>query len=227
MEFQRAIAVEGYDWVAYFLVKYYPDRFENAFKGLSLLEKLCRESEVFDTRPSDGRGDCVCHGIAHPERDNKFADLVYGCGVPRTEYIGLLPEDFFLAGHLTLGHCAGRGSLFRIHSLSRWRVTMTSDHTLMDAEQKPVATLHRGEIDRDFPGYDITGELAGHFISAWCLHHKYEGRRETTRREPGIVFKTDGKAVVAEASGEVNRITVFTELTRRAEDSLPLIQDPG
>ncbi len=227
MELRGISAADGYEWVSHFSVKYYPDCTEDAFHGLSVLEKLCRESEVIDTRPSDGRGDCVCHGITHLGHDGKFADLASGCGVPRTECIASIPEDFFLAGRLTLAYHAGKGSLVSMETLSRWLVTLTSDHTLMDGDGKPLATLHRGETDRDFPGYKITDELYRHFSKAWSLHHRYKGCRETTRRQPGVAFKTDGKAITAEISGEVERVIVQKELTCREGDSLPLIQDHG
>ena len=48
-ELLGAQAVEGYDWLAEFTVKYYPIDTEIAYKGLSILEKACRAGNMFNT----------------------------------------------------------------------------------------------------------------------------------------------------------------------------------
>ena len=62
LELRGAHEIEGYDWLAEFLIKYYPSESEEAFNKLSILEKICRQGEVFSGHPAEGPTGCSCHG---------------------------------------------------------------------------------------------------------------------------------------------------------------------
>lgn len=93
----------GWEWRALFRIKYYPRPEESVFQGLSVLEQICRMSDLFLTRPAQwagGETGCVCHGGVHHHHGPRFADLQDGTGVPAASRAAEIPEDFFLAGEM-------------------------------------------------------------------------------------------------------------------------------
>jgi hypothetical protein len=211
LELKNAVPLPEYDWTANFLVKYYPSITEKAFQGLSILEKLVRTSDVFDTRPSEGNESCPCHGSSH-HHGEQFGDLADGCGVPDIRYHESIPPDFFFAGHLILAHLADRGSLVTTKSQSTWRVEMTQDHTIRDEDGNLLAHLKQDSIDRDFPGREITEFLHGRFTDGWKRFHNALEEKNSRWEQDGIVFKSDGRNLFPEASGQIRKIVLRSEL---------------
>ncbi len=220
LELKGAAPLECYDWGAVFLIKYYPAKTEQAFQGLSALERLIRESDIFDTRPADRTGGCPCHGHAHDDNSERFKDLVDGCGVPHMRHREDIPQDFFFAGHLSLAHQMDVGTIITAKSQTSWRVEMSED-CAVPGDRGPSSTLLRkGSVDRDFPGQDITEFLYRRFTKAWKRFYDAPIERESRWVGDGVLFRSDGRTLTAKASGDIRRIILQTTLTFRPGLSL-------
>jgi len=211
LELKNVVPLPDYDWAANFLVKYYPSTNERAFQGLSILEKLLRTSDVFDTRPSEGNESCPCHGSSH-HHGERFADLADGCGVPAIQYHESIPPDFFFAGHLALAYLADRGSLVTTKSQSTWRVEMTQDQTIRDENGNLVAHIKQDSVDRDFPGQEITDFLHWRFTNGWKRFHNALEERNSRWEQDGIIFKSDGRNLFSSGSDQIRKIVLRSEL---------------
>ncbi len=224
LELSGAQEVSGYDWVAEFLVKYYPAEEEDFFQGLSFLEKICRQSEIFKTRPARGGG-CPCHG--GPERldGEPFADLQDGTGVPSAQYADCVSPEFFYAGHLLLAHRSGAGSLLRLKSQSSWRVFMTRDYGINDADGHLLGILRNGQRDRDYPGLAIMEPLYRHLVRGWRSFHQYPVCHERLWKGEGVRFDCDGETLVPVPSGEIERVIRETLLSAGEGTILPTLED--
>ena len=143
LELHAAQVSEGYDWLAEFVIKYYPSVDEESFNGLSFLEKICRQSEIFETKPTEGISGCPCHGQCEEHDKDRFSDLKDGTGVPAIHYADMIPTDFFCAGNLLLAYKAAMGCLFRLKTQSKWRITVIKDFTLKDNEGNLIKTLRK------------------------------------------------------------------------------------
>jgi len=225
LELSGAQEVSGYDWVAEFLVKYYPTTDEDFFRGLSFLEKACRQSEIFETRPAAGGGGCPCHGGPLRLDGEPFADLRDGTGAPSAQHAEDIPPEFFYAGHLLLAHRAGTGSFLRLKSQSSWLVTMTSDYDIRDAEGSPLAILRKGQKDRDYPGLAIMEPLYRHLVKGWRSFNQYPVCRERRWQGEGICFDCDGEALVPVPSVEIERVIRETRLSVGGGVTLPPLED--
>ena len=224
LELSGAQEVSGYDWVAEFLVKYYPAIDEDFFQGLSFLEKACRQSDIFKTRPASGGG-CPCHGGPAITHGEPFADLRDGTGAPSAQHAGVIPPEFFYAGHLLLAHRAEAGSLLRLKSQSSWRVTMTRDYDISDAEGSSLAILRKGQKDRDYPGLAIMEPLYRHLVMGWRSFHQYPLCREQRWKGEGVRFDCDGETLVLVPSGEIERVIRETRLSAGGGVTLATLED--
>jgi hypothetical protein len=187
----------SWDWHALFRIKYYPHPQESSFQGLSVLEQVCRMSEVFDTRPAhweEGETGCVCHGGAHMQ-GVRFSDLMEGTGVPRIQRAAEIPEDFFLAGQMELFHREGLGSKVVWESQDLWQVKMTENYYMPDRNGATLKVLRRGDVDREFPGWMLTDFVARRFAIGWQEHFGFARVQEATEEREGVVFTSDGQTV--------------------------------
>jgi len=221
LELHQAQPLAGYDWLAEFVIKYYPSEQEACFNGLSPPEQACRQSRAFHTLPADGQGGCPCHGLSSPAGGGKFADLAQGTGAPSFEYYDQIPVDYFYAGHLLVAFHSQRGTLVRVKSQRRWQTLMTADCLLYDDQGKTLATLSAGELARDYPGFDLSYFLYQKFLESWALFHQYPACHELVWQGDGVKFLSDGHHLEAETSREIQVIVAQTELTYRPEDQLP------
>jgi hypothetical protein len=212
LELNAAAPREGYDWVATFVVKYFPAKTETAFHGLSALEKLLRESEVFDTHPVGGGGGCPCHATDHEHAEDRFKDLEDGCGVPLASNFEAIPPDFFFAGHLSIAHSASAGAVITAKSQTTWRVEMTEDYNVSGGNGTVVTLVKKGSVDRDYPGLDITDFLYRRFITAWASGHDVPLATEEKWEGDGLLFRTDGLTLAAEPCGQIRRVILQTTI---------------
>lgn len=199
-----------WDWHAYFLVKYYPHPKEAAFEGLSILEQVCRMSEVFQTRPAQwkpGETGCVCHGGVH-HHGVRFEELANGTGVPDICKSAELPQDFFLAGQMELFHREGLKSEVVWESQDHWRVKMTEDYYMPDQSGTTLKILRRGDVDRDFPGWLLTDFIAQRFAAGWQEHNGFMQSDESSEQHDGLDFNSDGRSLNANVSKELRRLLV-------------------
>lgn len=209
LELRECTAEPEWDWHAAFRVKYFPRPAEPLFQGLSLLEQLCRQSEMFASKPAKWEGGetgCACHGgIHHHEHEIRFADLQGETGAPVARYADDLPADFFLAGQLNLRFKAGTGSEAAWESLSVWRVRMTENYYMPDADGNSLKVLRKGDIDRDFPGWQLTDFVATRFCTGWTDMHGYAQVADGCDDQPGVEFLSDGRRLEAVPSSQIRR----------------------
>jgi hypothetical protein len=224
LELHGAEPVEHYDWLAEFVIKYYPTEEEECFQGLSFMEKLCRRSEAFQNAPSPGGGGCACHGHLDGA-EIRFSDLENGTGAPGIEHVGLIPPDFFYAGNLLLAFRENAGSSLTLKSQSLWQVTLVKDYPLRDPEGNAIAVLRQGEVDRSFPGYAISERLYRHLLRAWGGYHRYTREKEVIWKDGGISFLWDGENLKSRPSADIQRIVVRTEALPRTGGPLPPLTD--
>jgi len=219
-----AQAINGYDWLAEFVIKYYPDKSEPWYEGLSFLEKRCRTSDVFQTPPSAGGG-CPCHSFSHNHEEHRFTDLAESTGAPPYARRGIIPPDLFYAGHLYIAFKETVGSIVRIKTQTNWQVTITKDHTISGGEGEPLNFFKEGTVDRNYPGFAISNFIYQGLVKSWSSFHQYAVNREQIWRGEGVRFLNDGKDIKTEPSHDIERIIVQTELVYREEDVLTLVPD--
>jgi len=225
LELQAAQKIEDYDWLAEFTIKYYPSKEEDAYNGLSILEKLCRESEVFDSHPAEGHGSCPCHSLQSEVSGDRFKDLSHGTGVPSHRYSDIIPADFFYAGHLFVAFKEGTGSLIRVKSQTKWQITMTEDFAAADHRGDAIAVLKKGEIDRNYPGFEICNFFYRRFTRSWALFNQYSHHQERVWKGDGLNFFSDGQSLWPKPSLDIQKIITQTALRFRPEDILPSLAD--
>ncbi len=219
-----AQAIDGYDWLAEFVIKYYPRKDEPWYEGLSFLEKHCRASDVFQTSPSAGGG-CPCHSLSLNHEENRFTDLTEGTGVPSYDCRDIIPPDFFYAGHLYIAFKDTVGSVIRLKTQTNWQVTITKDHTISGGEGERLNFFRIGTIDRNYPGFAISNSIYQGLVKSWSSFHQYEVNREQLWRGEGVRFLNDWSYIKTEPSRNIERIIAQTELVRREEDVLALVPD--
>jgi hypothetical protein len=219
-----AQSVDGYDWLAEFVIKYYPVRDETWYEGLSLLEKVCRESEVFQTLPSTGGG-CSCHSISNSHEEHRFADIADSTGAPPYVHRAVLPADFFYAGHFYIAFKDSIGSVIRLKTQTSWQVVVTKDHAIKDETGHSIAFFSKGFVDRNYPGYDISHFLYQGIVKSWSLFHQYRIHRQKLWKGEGSRFLSDGQEVRKEPSRHIQRIIAQTELSYGSEEVMAFVPD--
>ncbi|HWR29623.1 MAG TPA: hypothetical protein VN631_07300, partial [Negativicutes bacterium] len=195
----------AWDWRALFRIKYYPHPEEAAFQGLSVLEQICRMSELFKTKPAEwkeGETGCACHGGIH-HHGIRFEDLRDGTGAPLASKAEEIPEDFFLAGQMELRHRTGCCSELSWESQESWRIQMTENYYISDQDGTELKVLRKGDIDRDFSGWVLTDFVARRFALGWQEHHGFQSVVESSEEKNGIDFTSDGKTLNASPSATI------------------------
>lgn len=209
---------DGFDWVAIFKVKYYPRECEPVFKGLSVLERICRSGAAFHTVPSNSGG-CPLHSCAH-EHD-RFPDLKQESGVPHIAYQALIPADFFYTGNIMLAYRDHVSSIFTLLSQSRWRVMISEDCELTAECGGEAIRLHKGELDRDYPGKALTETLLRRLSAGWTLFQHYQHTTENSQSRRGVEFLFDGTALQRRSTDAVTEYKTEIRLTYSAGMHLP------
>ncbi len=225
LELHSAQEVGGYDWLAEFTVKYYPRDTEASYHGLSVVEKTCRKSDAFHTHPPEGSSGCPCQVPPAESTSKRFADLGGGTGVPSFKYEDVIPGDFFYAGNMCLAFKACVGSLLRVKSQTKWRVTLVEDYRIAGEDGSPVITMKKGEIDRDYPGSALCGFFFQKFVQAWILFNNYTVQDECAWTGEGTAFTSDGQRLWPNPSSEIKKTVTQAELSLRPEDNLPSLPD--
>lgn len=222
LELIDVVEEKGFDWVANFKVKYYPRESEKVFTQLSIFEQICRTSEAFHNHPSNSGG-CPLHSCAH-EHHGQFGDLGHESGVPTLEAQTIIPEDFFYAGNILLAYKEKVGTVFKLLSQSTWRVIMTEDYAVADEACDQVIRLHKGDIDRDYPGRGLTENLLNHIRIGWNLFHQYQFSKDCTKQAPGLEFLFDGTGLKRRRTTDVAEYESETQMTYSPGVLLHLVQ---
>jgi hypothetical protein len=224
LELHGAQPVDGYDWLAEFVVKYYPAPTEACFTDLSIFEQACRLGAAFQCRPAAldtvERG-CACHGLHHTPPGARFADLGAETGAPSGRHDGQIPAEFFFAGTLLLAYRQESGSRARWESQDRWRVLLIEDCAVPEADGCPAIRRRKGDLDRDFPGFFMTDRLSRRLLEGWSRFHGYSARMETRCEMAGVEFFSDGQTLVSAPAGGIRRIAVEVECRRAGIGRLP------
>jgi len=219
-----AQAIDGYDWLAEFVVKYYPDKGELWHEGLSFVEKQCRASDIFLTPPAVGGG-CPCHSLSHNHEEHRFADLEEGTGAPSYACRDIIPTDFFYAAHLYIAFKDTVGSVIRLKTQTRWQVTISEDCAVRNGDGQPLTFFKKGALDRNYPGFAISNLLYQGLVKSWTSFHQYKVNREYIWRGGGVRFLSNGRDIKTEPSRNIERVIAQTELVCREEDALALVPD--
>ncbi len=203
----ECVTEPDWDWRALFRIKYYPHPKEQIFQDLSVLEQICRMSELFQTKPAqwhEGETGCACHGGIH-HHGVRFADLKEETGAPLAAGAAEIPEDFFLAGQMELKYCSGQRSEVSWESQEHWRVQMTENYYIPNPEGTALKVLRRGDIDRDFPGWELTDFVARRFAMGWKAHHSFSQLSEKSTEKNGLDFTSDGRTLQAVPSSAIRQ----------------------
>lgn len=224
-ELLEAQMIEGYDWLAEFIVKYYPRDTEAVYNGLSILEKTCRAGNMFHTRPPDGAQGCPCHSLPDEHAAERFSEFSHDTGAPSHQFNNTIPADFFYAGNMSMAFKKDIGTLIRVKSQTSWRVILTEDYAIPNDNGMPPIMIKMGEVDRDYPGFMITHLLYNKFVRCWALFNKYTIQDEHAWTGEGILFKSDGQNLWPESSPDIQKIIAQTALRSRPEDILPSLLD--
>jgi hypothetical protein len=224
LELCGAQAIYNYDWVGEFVIKYYPCKDEQHYEGLSVLEKICRESEIFQTSPSAGGG-CPCHSLSRNYDDHLFADLAEVTGAPSYIRRSILPADFFYAGHLYIAFKEAVGSIIRLKTQTSWQVLITKDHAIKDEKGQSIVFFSKGVVDRNYAGFDISDFIYQKIVKSWFLFHQYRIHRARLWKGKGFRFLNDGQGVTKDASHNIERIILQTEMTYRPEEVMAFLPD--
>ena len=202
----ECVADSRWDWRALLRIKYYPHPDESIFHGLSVLEQICRLSEIFQTKPAQWQGgetSCACCGGVHHHEGERFADLREGTGAPLAGLADGIPEDFFLAGQMEIKFLRDKVSEVSWESQDYWRVTMTENYYMGDQDGATMKVLRKGDIDRDFPGWMLTDFVARRFAMGWQEHHGFSRASELLSNEEGLEFSSDGRNLRANPSATI------------------------
>ena len=215
MSLQQCTEAVDWDWRAFFRISYYPRPEEEAFKGLSMLEQICRMSEAFHTQPAkweEHHTGCVCHGgIEH--HGERFADLRQETGVPRAEIAQDIPEEFFWVGTMEWFVSDHEGSKIIWDSQDHWRVRMTENYYICDGEGAPLKVLRKGDVDRDYPGWSLTDFFVRRFIKGWRQYMQYDKIHEAMNEQDGMEFLCDGAGLNAATCADIRRRTAWCQMT--------------
>jgi len=207
---RRVTACDGAEWTAEFGVKYYPRPDEAYFSDLSVLEQVCRRSEVFSTVPSAAECCCPCHAAGHGDGD-RFSDLGDSTGVPAIPHADCLPEDFFFAGKITLNR-KQTGLEVGFESQDRWRIVMAKDFYLCNENGDEYKVLRQGETDRDFPGFALTSFLYRKVVSGLEALYGCRAVMKDELATDGLVFYSDGSKLWHSTSKDIKRISAQSEM---------------
>jgi len=228
LELRGAQPVDGYDWLAEFGVKYYPAPTEACFNGLSIFEQACRLGAAFRCRPATSgtaeRG-CACHGLHHPVRSTRFAELGEETGAPSARHDGQIPAEFFFAGILRLAYRQGCGSRARWESQDQWRVVLTEDCAVPETDGQPAIRRWKGDLDRDYPGFFLTDRLSRRMLDGWSRFHGYSECTDARRETTGVEFFSDGQVLASVPAADVRRIAVEVECRGTGMAELPELPD--
>lgn len=215
VELEKVIGDEEWDWISLLKIKYYPHPDEPVFQGLAIAEQLCRVSDVFSVKPAEWlEGErCACHGSSHCD-GTQFADLGDRTGVPSWEYNKDLPADFFFAGRAELYHKHSGSSRLLWQSQDRWQVTLSADYMWHDNEDVPLIVLRKGDVDRNFAGWQVTDTVGSILARAWGWYNKYGQISCWRGEEQGTVFVSDGTSLIPTVSADNKRRTECTDMTK-------------
>lgn len=214
LEMRQSYSETSFDWIADFLVKYFPLQIEPVFDGLSFVEKLFRNSEAFDAFPSAGHGGCPCSGMIHDHVGSRFEELMSGgCGVPYKSMMGGIPPDFFFAGHLSIAYKSDAGVIITAKSQTHWTVEIVKDAPVIGNDGSMQTLLKAGSVDRNYPGLYITSFLYERVITAWQIHLQTDRRTEDRWEGDGVVFRSDGSWLESVASPQIKKVILQTALS--------------
>ena len=175
----------------YLLIRYFPDIEEGVFDSLSCYEQIARMGSLFDaTGTPTFEGGCTMHG------------------------------SLFVTGRIDVNIHSSKSDVdFYCTAPDKWRDFRTDGLTLMDDKMESKQVLFPGELDRDFPGWDLSFFLFDKIISSFCFltgqTPRYTGRGE----KPSFHFAIDIKEkidIVSDATITDSMMGVsFFELTNR------------
>lgn len=199
----------GYDWLAEFAVKYYPLENEQYFEGLSLLEQMCRKSIAFKTETSRSCSACPCHSL---HSNHEEYELTYqSTGTPSLEFQDEIPDDFFFAGKILLAR-ADTSYIVGCEAQDSWRVIMATNYYLDDDRGNSYKVLRQGEVDRDYPGLEISSLLYRKIHSSLFMLNKYSEVTENEKIKDGFAFFSDGQNLWRERSKEINHWLIYSHM---------------
>lgn len=178
LELKNVQSSVGYEWIAEFAVKYYPAEEEPYFEGLSLLEQLCRKGIAFQGKTSRSHSGCPCHALHSSGEEVEPENHSTGC--PGLEYQDNIPDEFFFAGKIMLAKY-GTNFIVGCEAQTYWKVIMSANYYLDDECGNSYKVLRQGEIDRDYPGLEITNFFYKKLQSCLLMLNKHS---EITEKGP-------------------------------------------
>lgn len=205
----KVLQTEEHCWEASFSIKYYPALKETDFKGLSSLEKMCRQSDVFNSVATYGNCECASCGRLNRAAPKQRRQLV---GAPAYEHIETIPEDFFYIGQLDINYRGvDHSSAISMETLSRWKVMAAEDIHYAAEGCTTQMLLSKGEIDRDFPGFEKMTFLYDRIIEGWDTYIGTQQKIKVSQVWHGVHFLTNGTDYTSQADSSITRQWCHTD----------------
>ncbi len=117
------------------------------------------------------------------------------------------------------------GSIAKLKSQTSWHVAMSEDYKVMDIEGKLLAILHKGAVDRDYPGFALSSILFENIITSLTLFHGYPVKKSAVYNGPGLLFLSNGTSLTAHAAPDITKIIAQVELRHDKDKKLAFIPD--
>jgi len=156
---------------AHLLVRYFPDINEESFNFLACSEQIFRMSDSFDAT-----------------------------GTPSFEGGRAMHKSFFVAGHMNIIiHSSRTDADFFCFAPDRWRDYRPDGLTLTDKNGQLHEALSPGQMDRDFPGWDLSFFLFDKIISAFCFSTSQSPRFTGAATRPGVHYVIDANQNIRSA----------------------------
>lgn len=145
------------------IIRYFPDIKDELFDSLSCFEQIFRIGPSFDST-----------------------------GTPSFEGGRAMHDSFFVAGHMDLFIHSSKADVDLFCSApNRWRDYRPDGLSLTDEKGKLHQIVSPGDVDRDFPGWDLSFFIFDKIVSSFCFVSGQKPRCAGAGSKPFVHYEID------------------------------------